>query len=418
MKTMAADQIAVIDVETTGLSPWRNDRIVEIAVVAMSPDGRIRTEYETLVNPNRDLGPSRIHHISAADVLHAPTFAEVAGDVLELLAGANIIAGHNVSFDKNFIVKEYERLGIAIPEFPHLCTCQMFGRNSLARCCDELGVVVDGLPHRALSDARAAARLVTLACADDITILDSYRIEGVRWPYLAPRRTPCYTREQSRQVLLEPPRFLQRLVSKVHHDVEADTPNVLAYLALIDRVLEDRNIDACEEDALVDAALQWGLTTAQIVSTHKNYLHNLAVLALTDGLVTELERRDLHLVARLLGQDDSTLDDILESAKTQLATAETRTTQLPAENELSGKTVCFTGEIQGSIGGQLITRDLAEILAEQAGLIIANSVTKKLEILVVADPNTQSGKAKKARQLGIRILSDAVFWRLINVTVD
>jgi hypothetical protein len=53
----------------------------------------------------------------------------------------------------------------------------------------------------------------------------------------------------------EPPGFLQRLATKIHHDVDAETPNVLAYLALVGRILEDRIIDASEEDALVDAAL-------------------------------------------------------------------------------------------------------------------------------------------------------------------
>ena len=98
---MQMDHIAVVDVETTGLSPWRHDRVVEIAIVVISPDGMIQTEYETLINPSRDIGPSSIHHISAADVLRAPTFADVAGDILEILAAASVVAGHNVSFDKN-----------------------------------------------------------------------------------------------------------------------------------------------------------------------------------------------------------------------------------------------------------------------------------------------------------------------------
>ena len=75
---MPTDRIAVVDVETTGLSPWRHDRIVEIAIVLVSPDGEIHAEYETLVNPKRDLGPTRIHQISASDVLRAPSFTDVA----------------------------------------------------------------------------------------------------------------------------------------------------------------------------------------------------------------------------------------------------------------------------------------------------------------------------------------------------
>jgi len=207
-------------------------------------------------------------------------------------------------------------------------------------------------------------------------------------------------------------------VARIHHNVDGDEPSVLSYLSLIDRVLEDRTIDTNEESALVDAALQLGLTSRQVLDTHSTYLHNLAVLALADGYVSEIERRDLRMVTRLLGQDDSVLDDILRAAETQLATVKKRGADSPVESSLSGKTVCFTGEIQASIRGCPITRETAEILAQQAGLNVANSVTKRLDVLVVADPNTQSGKAKKARELGIRVLSDTVFWRLINVKVD
>jgi DNA polymerase III subunit epsilon len=412
------DHIAVIDVETTGLSPWRHDRVVEIAILVMSPDGIIETEYETLVNPNRDIGPSSIHQICSADVLRAPTFGDVAGDVLELLASASALAGHNVSFDKNFLVKEFERLGVSIPTIPLLCTCQLFGRNNLLACCDELGISFPGMPHRALSDARATASIVAFLCSDDPSVLDTFRLRDVQWPSVPALKTPCYRREHAREAREQPPSFLQRIASQIHHDVEAETPNVLAYLTLLDRVLEDRTIDESEEDALVDAALNWQLSPSQLSAAHTQYLQNLAVAALADGVVTESERRDLHLVARLLGQDDSMLDTVLESAAAQLATAHRASVSQEDANGLSGQRVCFTGELQSTIGGQPITRELAERLAAQAGLTVATGVTKKLDILVVADPNTQSGKAKKARSYGIRILSDPVFWRLAGVTVD
>jgi DNA polymerase-3 subunit epsilon len=189
-------------------------------------------------------------------------------------------------------------------------------------------------------------------------------------------------------------------------------------MVLIDRVLEDRTIDQREEDSLVDAVTNWNLSSAQLKSAHANYLHNLAVSALADGMVTDSERRDLHLVSRLLGQDDSTLDCVLESAESQLATARPSASVGRADNEVLGKCVCFTGQLGSTIGGKPIARDLAEALATDAGLTVASNVTKKLDLLVVADPNTQSGKATKAREYGTRILSDAVFWRMAGITVD
>ena len=145
---MSNDRIAVIDVETTGLSPWRHDRIVELAVVVMSPAGQIEQEYDTLVNPQRDIGPTHLHRITAAEVGHAPTFADIAGDVLQLLRGTTAIAGHNVSFDRNFLVSEYQRTGVELTDFPVICTCNLFGRASLQACCQELAIPLDGQPHR------------------------------------------------------------------------------------------------------------------------------------------------------------------------------------------------------------------------------------------------------------------------------
>ena len=50
--------------------------------------------------------------------------------------------------------------------------------------------------------------------------------------------------------------------------------------------------------------------------------------------------------------------------------------------------------------------------------MVQASVTKKLDLLIVADPDTQSTKARKARQYGIRIVHEPVFWRTLGVAID
>ena len=70
---MKSNLIAVLDVETTGLNPQRHDRIVEIGIVVIDLNGSVCLEYDTLVNPDRDLGPTHVHQISAGEVLQAPT---------------------------------------------------------------------------------------------------------------------------------------------------------------------------------------------------------------------------------------------------------------------------------------------------------------------------------------------------------
>ena len=71
-------RIAVVDLETTGFRP-QSDRIVEVAVVTLSlSDLSICDEFDTLLNPERDIGAQHIHGISPDMVVGAPTFREVA----------------------------------------------------------------------------------------------------------------------------------------------------------------------------------------------------------------------------------------------------------------------------------------------------------------------------------------------------
>jgi len=139
-------EFAVVDVETTGLFPERHDRIVEIAVIRVDSAGRRLDEYCSLVNPNRDLGPTHIHGISAREAAAAPPFEEIAGDVVARLAGA-VIVGHNVLFDFRFLDSEYKRLRCPLPEAALLCTMHLSQRadplvpgRKLGVCCSHFGI--------------------------------------------------------------------------------------------------------------------------------------------------------------------------------------------------------------------------------------------------------------------------------------
>ncbi len=153
---------AVFDVETTGLFPQCHDRVIEIAITRLDAGQQLSTEYVTLVNPGRDLGPTQIHGISARDILSAPEFADIIGDVLVLLADAVVVA-HNVRFDTGFLIAECDRVGVTLPQFPMLCTQRLtrilgdgiLGR-SLGDCCAHFGIKVEH-HHSALHDARACA---------------------------------------------------------------------------------------------------------------------------------------------------------------------------------------------------------------------------------------------------------------------
>lgn len=104
--------LAVFDLETTGTVPHQ-DRIVEIAIVKVEPDGRSETRTRRL-NPGMPIPPeaSAVHGIFDADVAHEPTFRQLAADLAEFLAGCDLAGFNVVKFDLPLLRHEFERAGI------------------------------------------------------------------------------------------------------------------------------------------------------------------------------------------------------------------------------------------------------------------------------------------------------------------
>ena len=71
--------------------------------------------------------------------------------------------------------------------------------------------------------------------------------------------------------------------------------------------------------------------------------------------------------------------------------------------------------MSSTIDGVPISRQLAERFASERGMLVEKNVTKCLDYLVLADPESMSTKARKARQYGIRILAEPVFWKMLQV---
>ncbi len=119
---------AVVDVETTGMQAAGADRITEIAVVVVQ-GGRREVLFESLVNPMRPIPPriTGLTGISDAMVSQAPTFAEVADQVLAALAGRVFVA-HNARFDWGFVGAEVRRSRALVLDGPRLCTVRLARR--------------------------------------------------------------------------------------------------------------------------------------------------------------------------------------------------------------------------------------------------------------------------------------------------
>jgi DNA polymerase-3 subunit epsilon len=162
---------AIIDIETTGLSP-RSEKITEIAIIIH--DGQKEIErYSTLLNPEKKISYriTRITGINNKMVEEAPKFYEVAKKIVELTEN-KIFVGHNVRFDYGFIRNEFLSLGYDYKrrtlDTIKLARKLIPGQPSygLGKLCKSLNIENHDR-HRAMGDAMATTRLFEMLLAID-----------------------------------------------------------------------------------------------------------------------------------------------------------------------------------------------------------------------------------------------------------
>jgi DNA polymerase-3 subunit epsilon len=102
--------LAVFDLETTGLD-ISNDRIVEIAILKINPDGT-EEQYLKKVNPEMTISEesSSIHGITNETVKDAPTFGDIADEVAAFIGEAHLIGYNSNKFDIPVLAEEFLRV--------------------------------------------------------------------------------------------------------------------------------------------------------------------------------------------------------------------------------------------------------------------------------------------------------------------
>lgn len=159
-------QIAVIDFETTGLSPSMGDRATEVAIVLVE-GGCVVDRFQSLMNAGMPIPPfiTGLTGISNAMLATSPPAASVMSDASRFAGNAPMVA-HNASFDRKFWVAELQRAGLAAPQ-PFVCTLLLSRRLYPQAPSHKLGSLVDyhrlpraGTAHRAMADAEMAAYLL------------------------------------------------------------------------------------------------------------------------------------------------------------------------------------------------------------------------------------------------------------------
>jgi len=162
-----SQRYVAIDVETTGLSPRRGHRIIEIGAIAIEGIS-IVAEFSSLIQADRkiSLDAQLVHGITDEMLFGKPSFEDIFPDFHAFIEGSTLIA-HNAGFDIGFLRHEYSRIK-HIFQHQYFCTMEL-SRRRLPRLRDHKletvyrhlcsGKVTGRQRHRALGDAHMVAAI-------------------------------------------------------------------------------------------------------------------------------------------------------------------------------------------------------------------------------------------------------------------
>lgn len=384
------NRFAVIDTETTGFG--KTDRLVEIAVVLVE-GSEIVQEWETLINPERDISNSNIHRVTSELVSLAPSFAEINSELSRLINGTILVA-HNLSFDQRMLEQEFSRIKKDIDLGVGFCTLQAT-KVKLEVACEQYGIT-NVSAHRALTDARATALIFIKVFDEDI---DSRKgLTPISVQYDAEAKSPQLLSRAAMSADHKPgQQNLRRIIHGLGPSKEAGPE--LSYLDALSSVMSDFEITVDEMKYLNDWAQTLSITSNKQRELHNAFFNQIIAAAERDSYISETEKMLIEKAAKTLGLSYS-----------QPKVTEGKEMEVPLR---PGMRVCFTGTAIDKNGEEL-PRETLESYATKSALIPVSSVTKKTcDLLVAADKSSMSGKTKKARDFGIPVISVIEFLDLL-----
>ena len=309
-------QLAIIDIETSGLEPTRG-RVIEIAIVTLDLEGQTLEEYSTLINPQDGIaGASFIHHIVPRMLEDAPTFADVAPDILSRLSGKVVVA-HNALFEESFLRNELKRCGIipkksrlqdifvrntsnTFPRFRAMDSLQFLPRHvslpnyKQATLVRHFGIQTD--EHTALGDSRGLARIISNFLPQVFQL--GYPLENgetkafVTYDQLRQRVTNLRKGEIG---------WMANLLAKLPYSSFASGDHhKFAYWDLLSEVLADGKITGEEIKQIAIYVGRHALSESDVRQLNEEFFRQLVVVAEADGIVTSEEKAYLEKIAREL----------------------------------------------------------------------------------------------------------------------
>lgn len=187
-------RFAVIDFETTGLSPENGDRITEVAIVIVE-SGKIVDQFESLVNTGKSI-PFHIQNLTGITnqmTANAPPATVIIPKIHQYIKDSTLVA-HNAKFDSKFFHSEMQKIGVQV-SFDFVCTLLLSRRlyplldnYRLSSLAKYHGIKSQGKSHRALADALITAELF-IKISDDLKDL-LYENTLTSYHYLNSQKQP------------------------------------------------------------------------------------------------------------------------------------------------------------------------------------------------------------------------------------
>lgn len=381
--------LAILDTETSR-APWDNhNRVIEIGIVLWdSESDAVIAEIETLINPNSviESGSTEVHGLSASDLEGAPSFREVSKWLPHYL-DQRTVCGFNVSFDAKLLNQEFERAGSDFRITQTFCAQRQIPGNansSLGQVCSRLAIPISRA-HSALGDARATLDVIKKSGISRIGELANGPLH--RWE----------SRDNELRALT-----WSRYKAGLHSDFDLVRENAhweleglsaeSQYMGFLSILLEDRALSAEENNRRKMFAANLGLEADQIERLHEEYVAILEARARENSRISNLEVSRISHMAQLLGVESTLVEDSAEEV------------EIP-----EGQLICVTST--QIINGETWSYARLERVITKTGNTPTNQLNKKdgVRLLLCPDVNSRTGKAKKAAEWGIPMMTISDF---------
>lgn len=421
---------SLIDLETTGL--FKNDRIVEISIRKVDFQGNEIEHLNTLVNPERDVGPQSIHKISALDVQNAPVFSELVGNILSIIDNS-VLVGHNINgFDIKFLSKEFEKAGLNFiyNEENTLDSLRFAKELKYPLKLEKLyKSIVKGSSIKKINFHNASE--------DTKALLNIFKTNDFKNWVLRQQVTPIFFEDipekskslatrgeglESVSSFIESIKYSEKII-----DLEFDEFKLNQYSIALQSYIEDKEVSDEEILKIQEFVSEFNISIDEARQIHKHILDTYTDIALLDSKITDEEMYKLRQISKLLGIENYLEESIENSSNNNIKNKllDKTISVLPLKREsnfyiedLKGKLVCFTGDILVVSSGQEYDKDGLTSVSKNKGINISSTLNKKVDILVAQDVFSQSSKIQKAKNYGIRILDSNDFARKIGVIPD